>query len=600
MPWHVTIPRAVQLVIDDVGWREGWRLDDQGGPYRAGIDRLLGPADYAAIADLGQALGIRPTAAMVLCEWDRENVCARQPTCTQAGAAWDNSARAGAWSDEAARCFAERAAHIELALHGVGHEHWDDGRITRAEYYAHGQGKWRWEDLQGHLEVFRAILDQHGLGPAAGHRLPRHFIPCAFAYLLDEADDTDTGALVASAGCEWCSTPFGALTQRTPLPAATGGVNHGVLIVDRGNNGVPWYAVDQVPAQIMGQVVDEDSPLLAEAAAVAPRLSAEEVDLLLARRPLGAAADQERLVAAHLPLAVAEARLYLGHGLNAAGLLAAAREGLERAVQTFAVARGLTFETWAELAVRDAVEQALAAADVPAPRPAPIAPGFICGIHWPNLLAADPAENDVAVGHWRAHLEQVGAQSGQMLAGNAREAFAQWAWHTFGRVSGTDDGFVLDMSAVPPDVRAAVGAMPVIVEISGAQRLGRVVAGELRPVWYRRQGNRSFVAVQVDGDGGRVAFAPSGPLQPVVLREDGANVLDLTASAEGLELAVEVFGTQTVPLAPGFAPGTVEVAGGGLELVERRDNPALGVMHLRLRARDAQGATGRVQIHRQP
>ncbi len=598
MPWQVDIPRAVQLVIDDVGWREGWRLDVQGGPYRAGIDRLLQPADYAAIADLGAALSLRPTAAMVLCEWDRDNVCARQPTCTAAGAAWDNRSRAGTWSDEAAAVFAQRAAHLELALHGVGHEHWDDGRMTRAEYYSPVAGKWRWADLQGHLEVFRALLDQHHLGPAAGHRFPLHFIPCAFAYLLDEADPQDTGALVAGAGARYCSTPFGCLTRRSDLAAATGGVNHGVLIIDRGGNGVPWYAIDAVPEQVMGEVRD-DTGLLDEAAAAAPTLGAEEIELLLARRVVATAADLQPLIDAHVPVAVAMARLYAGRGLSAADLLAAARDGLARAVARYDANAGIAFATCAELAVQTVIEHALATCDQPAPHAAPVAPGSICGIHWPNLLSTDPAANGVAVGHWCDYLRQVSAQPGQLLAANTREAFAQWAWHTFGRVTGTEDGFALDLSAVPTEVRALVAELPVIVEVGGYQRLGAVGRGDLRPVWYRRQGGRSFVAVRpAHPAGGSVAFESTGPLQPVVLREGTANVLDLRPSDTGLLLDVEVFGEQVLQLAPGFAPGAVTVTAGRLELTGRQDNPALGVVNLRLRGHDLQGEVGQVAIRR--
>ncbi|NUQ01678.1 MAG: hypothetical protein HUU35_17680, partial [Armatimonadetes bacterium] len=207
MGWQVAIPRAVQLVIDDVGWREGWRLDHQGGPYRAGIDRLLGPEDYQAIADLGAALAIRPTAAMILAEWDRGRTCARQPTATWMGRDWDNASRAGEWSEAAAEIFREAAANLELALHGVGHEHWEDGLPTRAEWYARDGRKWNWADLQGHLELFRELLDQHGLGPAAGHRLPLGFVPCAFCYLWDQDDPQDTGALAHGAGVRLCSTP---------------------------------------------------------------------------------------------------------------------------------------------------------------------------------------------------------------------------------------------------------------------------------------------------------------------------------------------------------------------------------------------------------
>ena len=76
---------------------------------------------------------MRPQCAMVLCEWDRENVCAQVPTATQAGAAWDNSHRIGDWASESRDVFVQRAANIELAMHGVGHEHWEDGERTRAE-----------------------------------------------------------------------------------------------------------------------------------------------------------------------------------------------------------------------------------------------------------------------------------------------------------------------------------------------------------------------------------------------------------------------------------------------------------------------------------
>ena len=56
-PSSLTLPCAVQLVLDDVGWREGWSLAEEGGPWRAGVNRLLGVEDYAAVAQLGEPLG---------------------------------------------------------------------------------------------------------------------------------------------------------------------------------------------------------------------------------------------------------------------------------------------------------------------------------------------------------------------------------------------------------------------------------------------------------------------------------------------------------------------------------------------------------------
>ncbi len=252
MSCSVTVPRAVQLVLDDVGWREGWSLDGSGGPWRAGVDRLMEPCDYDAIAKLGARLHTRPQAACVLCEWDRENVCATCPTSTAAGAAWDNSARGGPWCDEAAGVFRRRAANVELALHGVGHEHWEGGVRTRAEWYgAADNQRWPWEALRQHLTVFGRLLDQHGLGPDAGHRFPPSAVPCAFNYYFDDQDAESTGALLRTAGVRRVSTPFaGGFRQVSALAAPDGGYDHGVVVIDRGGNGVPYNVFDTVPAAL--------------------------------------------------------------------------------------------------------------------------------------------------------------------------------------------------------------------------------------------------------------------------------------------------------------------------------------------------------------
>jgi hypothetical protein len=486
---HVSIPRPVQLVIDDVGWRDGWRIDAQGGPFRAGLDRRLGPADYAAIAELGAALGVRPTAAMVLCEWDKTNVCATQPTCTQAGAAWDNRPRAGAWTDEAADIFRTRAAHLELAMHGVGHEHWDNGVRIRAEWYSQHRQKWHWPDLLGHLRVFRDILDQHGLGPAAGHRLPPNFVPCAFQYLWDETDPEDIGALIATAGVLYGSTPYSCLDRRTPLLAPDGGVDHGVLLLDRGSSGVPWDVTDRVPVKV--------------------------------------------------------------HGAGA---------GAESAT-----------------------------------------PGCICGIHWPNLLSAKPEANHVAVAHWVEYLRQVAAVPGQFLAANARECFAQWAYHRFGRVAPRGDAVELDLSQVPESVLRIIGDMPAIVEVNGGTGAEFAVAGSGRVLWQRQQNDRTFLALKHAGAVRTAALlrprAESAP--PPLVRRDGTfNVLDLRPIADGLEIDIEMYGTQPLSVRPEFGPGACEVVRGRLRVVDHRASNADSSLTLLLAGHDVQGETVTVRIHR--
>ena len=248
----ISIPRPVQLVIDDVGWREGWDLSARGGPWRAGVNRLLGPSDYHAIANIGQALAIRPQAAMVLCEWDKENVCAQFPTTTQHGRAWDNSSRVGPWADEAAEIFVERAEHIELALHGVGHEHWEDGQRFRAEWFGRDPSEiWDTGVLRSHAHCFRQILDQHRLGPDWGSRFPPSFVPAAFRFYWNNSDPQSTGALMHGLGVRYCSTPFASCCFLSGEPERPdGGFDHQLIVLDRGGSGVPWDAFAAVPDEL--------------------------------------------------------------------------------------------------------------------------------------------------------------------------------------------------------------------------------------------------------------------------------------------------------------------------------------------------------------
>ena len=247
-----TIPRPVQLVIDDVGWREGWDLSDGGGPYRAGVDRLLGPEDYHAVADLGNALCIRPQCAMVLCEWDKNGICAEFPTTTQQGRSWDNASRIGEWAEQSAQVFVDRSANIEFAVHGVGHEHWEDGARTRAEWFGpSADHRWPWEVLQGHLECFRRILAQYEFDPSHGIPFPPSFVPCAFLYYWDSNDPESTGALVRSAGVRFCSTPFSTCHfAGGPPEKPDGGFDRGLIVLDRGGSGVAWDTYSSVPEEL--------------------------------------------------------------------------------------------------------------------------------------------------------------------------------------------------------------------------------------------------------------------------------------------------------------------------------------------------------------
>jgi hypothetical protein len=234
----------IQVVIDDVGWWSGEDGSERQEPYRTGIDRAHVPADYRAIVELGRALGIRPQAATVLCEWDRENILRALPESTWMGEEWDNRRWVGPWLEEAADVIRQNQAHYELTIHGLGHEYWENGRFTRAEW-AEPDGRMRPRDrVEAHLDAFEAILAQHALGG-----LPRSFVPTAFRHGFGptKGHEVSMAAVLASRGVSYINTPFSSMANAQAVQHRLFGLDAGVMTVDRGHDLQDWDVIGQVP-----------------------------------------------------------------------------------------------------------------------------------------------------------------------------------------------------------------------------------------------------------------------------------------------------------------------------------------------------------------
>jgi hypothetical protein len=233
----VFIPMPVQVVIDDVGWWSGEDGSQRQEPYRTGINRNHVPADYQAIADLGRALGIRPQAAFILCEWDKENILRQVPTSTWMGDRWDNSKWVGPWLEEAAEIIRETQHHFELTVHGVGHEYWEGGSFTRAEW-SDSNGQMRPQDqVELHLDFFERLLDQHNLGP-----FPKSFVPAAFRHSFgpSEGRNVSLAAILGKRGINYINTPFSSMYHKERAQYKYFGFDAGVMTIDRGGDEFPW------------------------------------------------------------------------------------------------------------------------------------------------------------------------------------------------------------------------------------------------------------------------------------------------------------------------------------------------------------------------
>lgn len=235
----------IQIVIDDVGWWCGADDHVANGPYRTGIQRDHCPDDYKAIAYLGRELGVRPLAAMILAEWDTENILKEFPSATWMGERWDNSRWVGPWLGEAAEVINGNREHFELALHGVGHEYWDNGRMSRAQWFD-GQGNMRPEGhVRRGIDYFARIMDQHDLGP-----FPETFVPTAFYHCFGIPDGGFI-SILKQAGINFISTVFDnpglQMPRHRPTEYDRIGFDDGIITVDRGEDLFDWTIIGQKP-----------------------------------------------------------------------------------------------------------------------------------------------------------------------------------------------------------------------------------------------------------------------------------------------------------------------------------------------------------------
>ncbi len=232
-----SIPIPIQIVIDDVGWWSGEDGNERQQPYRTGINRNHVPADYQAIVDLGIKLGVRPQAATILCEWDRENILRDVPTITWMREQWDNSKWVGPWLDEAADIIRNNQNHYELTLHGVGHEYWHDENMTRAEW-ADSSGQMRpLDQVELHLDCFEKLLDQNQLGS-----FPTSFVPTAFLHGFGLTGDhqISMAEVLKKRGVDYINTPFNNMLNAEGAQFGLFGIDSEVITVDRGEDLLDW------------------------------------------------------------------------------------------------------------------------------------------------------------------------------------------------------------------------------------------------------------------------------------------------------------------------------------------------------------------------
>ena len=239
-PALVTLPMPVLVVVEDVGWWRGEDGSHLGQPYRNRFPRSHCPDDYRALARLGRGLGMRVPVGMVLGEWDRDNILAEVPGATWQGQGWDNQGNVGPHLDQAAACLRDNGRWLELACHGLCHEFWQQGAMSRSEFHDE-EGRLRDEAVvRRHLAAYDDLLRGNGL-PSA----PRLFLPPALNHGFGGRPSMQ--ALLADFGYRFVVTRFARMRCQMPPQTPWCAWEHGVRLLERGLAPVPWHEVAAAP-----------------------------------------------------------------------------------------------------------------------------------------------------------------------------------------------------------------------------------------------------------------------------------------------------------------------------------------------------------------
>ena len=236
----LALPLPVILVIEDVGWWQGFNGAAFNQPFRNNLNRRHCLADYEAIAGLAEQLSMRIVIGMVLCEWDRTDFLKTIPTATWMGASWTNKKNQGLWLDHASDFINSHTHLLEPALHGVGHEFWHNGRMQRSEFHD-SRGRMRSLDIvEQHLSAYGQLIEQNNL-PG----FPKIFIPPALNHSLG---NLTIQPLLKQYGVDYVITRFSRARQyaRPVHPLLTW--ESDVLILERGESPVDWDVVSADPA----------------------------------------------------------------------------------------------------------------------------------------------------------------------------------------------------------------------------------------------------------------------------------------------------------------------------------------------------------------
>ncbi|MFO0578398.1 MAG: hypothetical protein U1A78_30705 [Polyangia bacterium] len=288
-----SIPYSLIQSVDDVGWKSydnntvDPKTHKQIEARNTYVREDAKLSYYQDMADIGRLAGTRLHAVVVLQDWDYDNTIVTKSKYNgydrlndgkqSAHKSWmDPSPQpmSKALTESIARLMLDRAAFVELGMHGVSHEHYTDvhdtgvfdgadeargGGFARAEF-AHLLNDdaidpihptWGWDNGVKHMECFKEIYER--FFPPPVHSFVRSFVAPAHAYYYNQDSPQDpnktTSDLLRSYGIKYVDNDKRvSFLEGARQAQVTNPILHGVSFLDRplGTNWswhgeIPWH-----------------------------------------------------------------------------------------------------------------------------------------------------------------------------------------------------------------------------------------------------------------------------------------------------------------------------------------------------------------------
>ncbi|MFA6292072.1 MAG: hypothetical protein WC637_09840, partial [Victivallales bacterium] len=192
-PTFNSIPYAIGMAIDDLGWKL-WVYKDSLNTRDANV------TDYQLIMDVGKEVGTRIMTAWIMCDMDRNFICAKPKyntpyKMTADGTNWDNRWHYYDNDFDLMDLVKDQNAYMEFGLHGASHIHPIGNRNSTDPYYPdymydfkngefadvdtlgvyNASLPWGWDDMRNRATCFQELIRQYYTSDEMS--FPEAFVP---------------------------------------------------------------------------------------------------------------------------------------------------------------------------------------------------------------------------------------------------------------------------------------------------------------------------------------------------------------------------------------------------------------------------------------